>query len=136
MSHTYAQRDLRPEHDARSPQNLYRLILPEQWKQAVRNGFFEGAATDRADGFIHLSTARQVIQTARRWFSGTPELVLLRLDRDRLAGTVRLEESSHGGLYPHLYGLLPIEAVMEIWDLPLNGDLHFVFPTEIILASS
>lgn len=136
MSHTYTQRDLRPEHDARSPQNLYRLILPEQWKQAVQNGFFEGSATDRADGFIHLSTAGQVIETAGRWFSGTPELALLRLDRNRLAGAVRLEESRQGDLYPHLYGLLPIEAVMEIWNLPLGGDLRFVFPTEIILASS
>lgn len=133
MSYTHIRRDLRPEHDTRSPQRLYRLILPEQWRQAVREGFFEGSPTDRADGFIHLSTAAQVMGTAERWFSETPELTLLRLDRDRLAGAVRMEGPEP---YPHLYGLLPIEAVQETWNLPLNENLHFIFPTEIILASS
>ena len=63
---------------------------------------------DRQDGFIHLSGADQVVETARRHFAGATGLTLLTVDPDRLGDALRWEPSRGGALFPHLYGPLPV----------------------------
>jgi glutathione S-transferase len=69
-------------------------------------------------GFIHLSGAHQVQATAQRFYGDLPsgELVLLSVDPQRLAaaGLAVMEEPAPGSgeLFPHLYGALPLEAVL------------------------
>lgn len=111
-----------------TPHRLYRLVRAEDWRQAVAEGVYRGAEHDRADGFIHLSTATQVEGTAEKHYAGTPDLVLLTLDAERLDGTVKWEPSRGGELFPHLYGVVPVEAVLGAEAVPLDRDGGFVFP--------
>jgi uncharacterized protein (DUF952 family) len=104
---------------------VYKIIARETWEAAVRAGRFEGAAIDRTDGYIHLSTALQAPETARRHFFGQPDLVLVRLDAARLGPALKWEPSRGGDLFPHLYGPLDpalAEAVTPI-DLAADGTL-------------
>ena len=96
---------------------VYKILKRDAWDAAVRAGRFEGAGIDLADGYIHLSTAAQAQETARRYFSGQTGLVLVRLDAARLGGSLRWEPSRGGELFPHVYGSLDpalAEAVSEI----------------------
>ena len=96
---------------------VYKILKRAEWDAAVRAGRFEGAAIDLADGYIHLSTAAQAQETARRYFSGQAGLVLVRLDAAKLGGSLRWEPSRGGELFPHVYGPLDpalAEAVSEI----------------------
>ena len=45
---------------------------------------FDGASVDRADGYIHLSTAGQAPETAAKWFAGRDDLTLVAVDADAL----------------------------------------------------
>jgi glutathione S-transferase len=69
-------------------------------------------------GFIHLSAAHQVEATAQRFYGDLPpgEVVLLSIDPQRLAAAgleLRSEPApATGELFPHLYGALPLEAVL------------------------
>ncbi len=96
---------------------VYKILKRAEWDAAVRAGRFDGAAIDLADGYIHLSTAAQATETARRYFSGQAGLVLARFDTGGLGAAVTWEPSRGGDLFPHVYGSLDpalAEAVTEI----------------------
>jgi uncharacterized protein (DUF952 family) len=108
---------------------VYKICGAALWREAERAGVFGGAPVDRADGFIHFSTAGQVAETAARHFAGQADLVLVAVDAAALGTTLRHEPSRGGALFPHLYGILPLSAVRWVKPLPLGADgRHHVFP--------
>jgi uncharacterized protein (DUF952 family) len=97
------------------------------WQEAARDGLFHGAPVDRADGYIHFSTAEQLRETAAKHFAGQSDLVLVAVEAEALGDALRWEPSRGGALFPHLYGALPLDAVRRVEELPLGRDGH-VFP--------
>lgn len=107
---------------------IYHLSRRADWRNAKQSGSYAGSAEDTVDGFLHFSTAGQVIESAAKHRSGERDLVLLEVDADALGEALRWEPSRGGQLFPHLYGVLPVTAVVAEFDLPLgSGGLH-VFP--------
>jgi uncharacterized protein (DUF952 family) len=86
--------------------------------QRTREYMPEGFARD---GFIHCSYAEQVIQVANRLFAGRQDLVLLEIDPQKLSCSV-VDENLEGGLelYPHVYGHLPMAAVLAVHPFPCD----------------
>lgn len=107
---------------------IYKICPAELWREAEKVGQFDGAPVDLADGFIHFSTAEQVVETAERHFAGQDGLLLIALDEEKLAPTLKYEPSRGGALFPHLYGPLPMTAVVWTRPLPLGTDGTHVFP--------
>jgi uncharacterized protein (DUF952 family) len=81
--------------------------------QLRRDGVFAGSAVDIADGYIHLSCGSQLAATVARHFSGVGGLVVAAVDLARLGDAVRWEPSRGGELFPHIYGVLPRDAVLS-----------------------
>lgn len=110
---------------------VYKIFRRPEWDALVREGQSAGAPVDLADGYIHLSTAQQVMETAARHFRGESDLVLVALDTDRLGPGLRWEPSRGGDLFPHLYRALRREDV--VWDksLPLGAAGH-IFPEGVV----
>ncbi|RKR92465.1 uncharacterized protein (DUF952 family) [Micromonospora pisi] len=98
---------------------IYKLLAGAEWAEAEAQGRYEGSAVDRQDGFIHLSGREQVVETAARHFAGEADLVLLTVDPDRL-DELRWEPSRGGSLFPHLYGPLPVNAVLSAIPVPAH----------------
>jgi uncharacterized protein (DUF952 family) len=107
---------------------IYKICPASEWRAAEQGGVFGGMAVDRRDGFIHFSTAEQVAETAAKHFSAQSGLLLIAVDADRLGAALRWETSRGGALFPHLYGDLPLAAVLWVKPLPLGGDGRHVFP--------
>ena len=110
---------------------VYKICPRDLWREAEALGRFTGAPVDRADGFIHFSTAEQVAETAARHFAGQDDLLLVAVAADALGPALRFEPSRGGALFPHLYGDLPLSAVRSVTDLPLGRDGRHVFPAGI-----
>ena len=89
-------------------------------------GVFTGSAVDHTGGFIHLSAAHQVRETARRHFAGAENLVLVAFAGENLAG-LRWEPSRSVTLFPHVHGAIPVSAALWVKPLPFEGGVH-VFP--------
>ncbi|HKH34184.1 MAG TPA: DUF952 domain-containing protein [Beijerinckiaceae bacterium] len=107
---------------------IYKIAPENLWREAERAGLFDGAPVDLADGFIHLSTAAQAVETATKHFAGQRNLVLAAVDEASLGEALRYEPSRGGALFPHLYGSLPLSAVRWVKPLPLGADGRHVFP--------
>ena len=107
---------------------VYKICHAGLWREAERAGVFGGARVDLADGYIHFSTAEQVVETAARHLAAMPDLVLVAVDSATLGAALRYEPSRGGAMFPHLYGKLPLPAVRWVKPLPLDPDGRHVFP--------
>lgn len=110
---------------------VYKIVPQELWQDARAEGTFRGASIDLTDGFIHLSTAAQVVETARLFFAGVEGLALVAVDVAALGEALRFEPSRNGDLFPHLYAHLPLSAVLWEKPLPLDAEGRHVFPEEM-----
>ena len=81
-----------------------------------------------SEGFIHLSRAHQVPGTARMFYAGVPDLVLLVIDPTQLSAPLvyeppapppGIEESAvrSAELFPHSYGPIPLAAIVDVIEL-------------------
>jgi uncharacterized protein (DUF952 family) len=107
---------------------VYKICPTPLWREAERAAVFAGSDLDRRDGFIHFSTAAQVVETARKHFAGQHNLLLVRVDAERLGNRLKWEPSRGGALFPHLHGNLDLAAVTRVEPLPLGADGLHVFP--------
>ena len=95
-----------------STAHVYRILLPAEWQQMLAQRHFTGNAVDKRDGYIHLSTREQVAGTIAAHFANVEsELVIVEIDAASLGGELRWETSRGGALFPHLYGVLSVDAV-------------------------
>jgi uncharacterized protein (DUF952 family) len=107
---------------------VFKLVDRPSWHAVPALGPFAGSPVDARDGFIHLSTAAQVRDTAALYFQAHPDLLLVAVDAAALGGALRWEPSRGGALFPHLYGSLPRDAIRWVAELPLDDAGRHVFP--------
>jgi hypothetical protein len=100
---------------------LVHLCGAEEWSQARARGAIDATGVSGhpvSARFIHLSTPAQVHLPANRLFRGRTDLVLLHVDPELLDSPVRWEPGvptdPESMLFPHLYGPLPVRAVVRV----------------------
>lgn len=116
---------------------IYTLVRGADWKAAEQRGAYTGSADDARDGYLHFSTAAQVRASAAKHRRGEADLVLVEVDAARLGDALRWEAASGGsrpGLFPHLYGVLRMDAVLSVTRLTLGPDGMHDFPEGISAA--
>ena len=94
-----------------SPQFVYKVVSREVYDASVASGSFVGQPIDKADGYIHLSTAAQLSETIRLYFAGLSDQVLFQLPTAPFGTAMKWEASRNGALFPHLYAELPMDAL-------------------------
>lgn len=107
------------------PGGLLHLAVAAEWERAQRSGTYERSTIDTSlaeEGFVHCSFSHQVQGTADRYYRGRDDIVLLRIDPDRLGAEVRVESASDGDGYPHVYGPIPVDAVTSAVPVPMAAD--------------
>ena len=72
--------------------------------------------------------ASRSTETAARHFAGIGDLVLVAVAAAALGPALKWEPSRGGALFPHLYGVLTLDAVLWVKPLPLGGDGRHMFP--------
>jgi uncharacterized protein (DUF952 family) len=66
---------------------IYHIALAADWERAQRDGPYAISTRGRSlaeEGFIHASTAEQVVQVADAFYRDAPDLVLLVIDTERV----------------------------------------------------
>ncbi len=107
----------------------WKVLTAPQMATLLAEGSFAGAPIDLADGYIHLSTAEQLPETLAKHFAGQSDLYLAGADLGMLGEAVRWDESRGGQLFPHLYGPLPLSAIVAHSVLVRDTDGALVLPT-------
>lgn len=97
---------------------VYKILGAADWAAARASGKVAPAPIDVKDGYIHLSTEEQVLETARLHFAGRDDLVAVAFYAEAFGPALKWEASRGGALFPHLYADLP--AAMAIGASRLN----------------
>lgn len=115
-------------------ERVYHITTNAEVQSARESSRYLPAAFDR-EGFIHCSYRSQVMATANRIFRGREDLVLLEIDLEQLSCPV-VDENLEGGreLYPHIYGPLPMAAVIAVH--PFSPDANGSFRLPFALTST
>ncbi|WP_417310738.1 DUF952 domain-containing protein [Devosia sp.] len=110
--------------DAKDPQSqkIFKVTRRAVFEQSRESGQFIGMPIDLEDGYVHFSTASQLVETLRLHFAGADDLVLFAVDTDALGAALKWEASRGGALFPHLYGELPMTAVGEASPIAVAAD--------------
>ncbi|MCO8127339.1 DUF952 domain-containing protein [Acidimicrobiia bacterium EGI L10123] len=107
------------------PGPLLHLAVAGEWERARARGSYQRSTIDTSleeEGFIHCSFPEQVQATADRYYRGRDDIVLLRIDPDRLDVDVVVEEARSGERFPHVYGPIPVDAVTSAEPVPMGPD--------------
>lgn len=108
---------------------LVHICARQDWDAARANGEYRAPSLAEV-GFIHLSAPYQAHWPADRIYRGRQDLVLLWLDPTRLTYPVKWEPGvptdPESMRFPHLYGPLPVAAVVEVTDYLPTADGSFV----------
>ncbi len=113
---------------------IYTLIRRDDWRAAETAGAYHGSADDRRDGYLHFSTAAQLRASAAKHRAGVADLLMVEVPSAALGESLKWEAAKGGsrpGLFPHLYGALPLAIVRRVVPLPLGADGRHQFPPEI-----
>ncbi len=109
----------------RPMQRLYHIATAPDWERARQEGEYRTSTRGRSlseEGFIHASTAAQVLPVANAVYQDEQQdLLLLVLDSSRIAAEIRREPvPGWADPFPHIYGPLDIAAVVQA--VPLERD--------------
>ena len=110
---------------------IVHIAKKAMWQTALDAGTYRTPSLD-SEGFIHFSTPSQVIRVADDFYAGCPDLLLLVVDSDALIADLRYEAPVHEDsleLFPHLYGPLNLDAVIEVFPFPAGVDGSFILPS-------
>jgi uncharacterized protein (DUF952 family) len=110
---------------------IYKVLRVSEWEAVANAAEFAGSPDDLRDGFIHFSTAEQLRGTVEKHFAEEDYLVLLAIDAEALGEQLKWETSRDGALFPHLYGPLPLSAVVRLASVQRDEDGEPIFPEEI-----
>lgn len=108
---------------------VYKIAPSALWAEAEQTGVFRGAPIDHTDGYIHLSSTTQVMETANRHFAGLDDLLLVAVSTEGLGDALKWEPSRGGEDFPHLYAPLTLDHVLWVKPLPLTEDGRHAFPS-------
>jgi len=104
---------------------IYHLVPRSSWEM-VPPGPYRAPSLE-SEGFIHCSNREQVARSANRFYSDKSEMLLLVVDPDRLTSELHDEEGRPGELFPHVYGPIDHEAIVEVTRLERGSDGRWQF---------
>ncbi|MGB0454322.1 MAG: DUF952 domain-containing protein [Bacteriovoracaceae bacterium] len=110
---------------------IYHIVEKDIWHKLENDPEYIPASLS-SEGFIHFSKADQLLQVANSFYKGKDHLYILKVDSTKLKAELKIEpplEAPHSGmLFPHLYGPLNRDAIIEMIDWTSGPDGVFTLP--------
>lgn len=96
---------------------IYHITTPEEIDNAALTGSYS-APSLITEGFIHTCEKQQIQGVTDRYYSGRKGLFLLHIDENRLTAPLKYELApSVNEMFPHIFGTINKEAVVEVEEL-------------------
>lgn len=105
----------------------FHLLPAEDWARHTPGTPYAPASL-QSEGFIHCTDgADQLIATADRYYRDDPRAyVALTIDLDVVGAPWRVEDAA--GIYPHVFGMIPDTAIVDVRPVQRDEDGTFVRP--------
>jgi uncharacterized protein (DUF952 family) len=94
---------------------IYHIVLPEVWERFKNRPSYQPDSL-ATEGFIHCSYASQLPGVLKRYYRGVERVLILKIDTEKLFSKLVKEASTNDEIYPHIYGRLNHNAVVDVED--------------------
>jgi uncharacterized protein (DUF952 family) len=112
---------------------IYHITTDSAWDRAKLIGYYADPSLE-SEGFIHASNSEQLVDTANRYFRGQTGLVVLEIATEKVKPEVRFDPVHTYGEpqeFPHIYGPLNLDAVVNVISFQPGEDGEFSMPDEL-----
>lgn len=99
---------------------IYHIVLPEVWENFKDKDFYE-AESLQTEGFIHCSFREQIEAVLQRYYKDSEKVLILEIEPEKLTSKLVNEPSTNNEIYPHIYGKINREAIVDIKERNLQG---------------
>lgn len=115
---------------------IFHITSRRDWEAAQAKGEYT-AESLQTEGFIHCSTPAQILPVAEKFYKGQSDLVLLMIEPALLTSTLNWEAPSGGtpppgvpagDRFPHVYGPINLDAVVNVFDFVFDSTGSFQMP--------
>lgn len=115
---------------------IYHLTSRQAWREAQQRGEYRAESLE-SEGFIHSSTETQILPVAEKFYKGQQGLLLLAINPTLLTSELKWEPPSGGApppgvsegeLFPHIYGPINLDAIVNVYDLESSSDGSYKLP--------
>jgi uncharacterized protein (DUF952 family) len=100
---------------------IYHVVLPEVWERSKGKPSYQPESL-AAEGFIHCSYPGQLEGVLKRYYSNVERVLILKIDTDKLLSKLVKEPSTNNEMYPHIYGRLNHNSVVEVTERVMKGN--------------
>jgi uncharacterized protein len=116
--------------------NILHLVPADEYLSLLPDQAYLSSAYDK-DGFIHCTKEPEVmLQIANRFYKGlTGDLLVLVIETDKVNAPIKWEPPAHPDgtpaqpgerLFPHIYGPLNRDAVVDVHNAERDSDGNFL----------
>lgn len=117
---------------------IYHITTRKSWDEAQSQGYYRAPSLE-SEGFIHCSARDQVLAVANDFYRGQTGLLLLCIDENLLGAPLvweapahpkpnQAEQTADDTLFPHIYGVLNLDAVNDVFDYHEAGSGYLLPP--------
>ena len=92
---------------------IYHVLIPDEWSYWKERSFYDPPKL-ASEGFIHCSFEDQLSGVIERYYRDVPRLAILKIDTAKLVSKLVAEASTNDEQYPHVYGPINTDAVVDI----------------------
>ena len=94
---------------------IFHICKKANWEEAQKAGEYR-AESLQTEGFIHCSEKGQVAGVLEMFYKDLPDLILLHINTSKLTSELKYEPAD-GQNFPHVYGAINLDAVVEVGDI-------------------
>lgn len=104
---------------------IYHILTEPAWNAVQNARLYRSESLDQ-EGFIHCTgDFALLVQVANRFYRHMDApFVVLCIDEGSVAADIKWE-AADGHLFPHIYGPLNLDAVVDVMDFPRRADGSF-----------
>ncbi len=98
---------------------IYHVVLPDVWEHFRTRPSYQSESL-QTEGFIHCSYETQLEDVLKRYYSNENKVLILKIETAKLLSKLVEEPSTNGEIYPHIYGRLNHNSVVEVTERDLK----------------
>ncbi len=101
---------------------IYHIVTPEIWETFKDKDFYYATSLED-EGFIHCSFAEQLDGVLQRYYKDAEKVLILEIDTEKLKSKLVNEPSTNNEVYPHIYGGINLDSVVNYHSKVISKDL-------------
>ncbi|MCZ0702902.1 uncharacterized protein (DUF952 family) [Natronobacillus azotifigens] len=110
---------------------ILHCITKSKWDKAKQSPYYGRESVDTC-GFIHCSSIENFWRVASNFKEVEEALLLLCIDTNKVESVIKWEDHDNcGRKYPHIYGELNLDSVVDVLPFLKNGDGDFIQNKEL-----